>query len=118
MVHSRRRRGRAASVPLASATLRREAYVEDIAAEQLAATLHVVWQCEVDFQWGCWADYSGEDARRLETAWLWMAPEVELTTNEAHGGNDRWEVCFVSMLQQNVHTGTCRRLRRILVTNA
>ena len=117
MVRSRRRRARGGSAPPAIARLPREPYIEDIAAQQLSATFHVVWQCEVDFRWQCWADYSGEHARILEAAWDFMVPQVELPTSASHGENDLWLVNFASMLQQNLHTGTLRRVRRLLVTH-
>ena len=117
MMRSRRPRARGASAPPAPARVSREVYIEDIAAEQLSATFRVVWQCEVDFRWQCWADYSGEHARILEAAWDFMVPQVELTTYASHGERDLWQVFFAPMLQQNIHTGTLRRVRRILITN-
>ena len=116
-MHSRRHRARGASAPPAPARLGRDPYIEDIAAQHLSVTLRVVWQCEVDFRWQCWADYSGEHARILEAAWDFMAPNAELETYASHGEYDLWLVCFASMLQQNIHTGTLRRVRRVLVTH-
>ena len=116
-MHSRRRAHRGKSAPPASARLSHEACIEDIAAQHLSKTFRVVWQCEVDFRWQCWADYSGEHARILETAWDFMAPQVELATSASHGEYDLWLVYFAPMLQQNVHTGTLRRVRRVLVTH-
>ena len=116
-MHSRRRRARRASAPPASAQLAREPYIENNAAQQLSATCRVVWQCEVDFRWQCWADYSGEHACILEAAWDYMSPQVQLTASASHGEYDLWLVCFASMLQQNIHTGTVRRVRRLLVTH-
>ena len=117
MVHTRRRGARRASAPPAVAPWSRDPYIEDAAARQLSTSFRVIWQCEVDFRWHCWADYSGEHARILETAWDFMEPQVELATYASHGENDLWLVCFVSMLQQNLHTGTLRRVRRVLVTH-
>ena len=117
MVHSRHNRARRASAPPAIAPSRREPYVEDAAAQHLSPTFRVVWQCEVDFRWQCWADYSREHTRILEAAWDFMASHVELATNPSHGEYDLWLVCFASMLQQNIHTGTLRRVRRVLVTH-
>ena len=117
MMHSKHHRARRASAPPAVARLCREPYIADAAAQWLSAAFRVVWQCEVDFRWQCWADYSGEHARILEAAWDFMAPQVELATCAPHGEYDLWLVCFASMLQQNIHTGTLRRVRRVLVTH-
>ena len=117
MVRSRFRRTRGESAPPAPARLRREPYIEDVAAQQLSATFRVVWQCEVDFRWQCWADYCEEHACILESAWDFMVPQVELPTSASHGENDLWLVNLASMLQQNLYTGTLRRVRRLLVTH-
>ena len=117
MVRSRRCRPRGGSAPPAPARLSREPYIEDIAAQQLAATFSVVWQCEVDFRWQCWADYCGEHARILEAAWDFMATQVELSPSASRGEDTLWLVNLSSMLQQNLHTGTLRRVRRNLVTH-
>ena len=97
-MHSRRRRARGASAPPAPARLTREPYIENIAAQQLSATFRVVWQCEVDFRWQCWADYSGEHARILEAAWDFMTPQVQLAASASYGEYDLWLVCFASFL--------------------
>ena len=91
--------------------------IEDIAAERLSQSLPVIWQCEVGLRWPVWTDYSQLHTSMLEAAWDAMATEVELDSHDAYGGYDVWLVSLVSMLQTNQHTGTLRRVRRVLVTH-
>ena len=91
--------------------------IEDIAADRLSQSLPVIWQCEVDLRWRVWTDYSELHTSMLEAAWEAMRPEVELDAWDGAGGYDVWLVSLVSMLQTNQHTGTLRRVRRVLVTH-
>ena len=91
--------------------------LEDIAAERLSQSFPVIWQCEVDLQWNVWTDYSPLHTSMLESAWEREATQVELDAHDSRGGYDSWLVSFVSMLQKNRHTGTLRRVRRVLLTH-
>lgn len=106
------------SAPPDSARWRGALSMEDIAAQRMSELWPVVWQCEVDLRWQCWADYSVQHTRILEAAWEAMVSQVELETEGSHGECDVWQVCFVSMLQQNQRTGTLRRMRRLLASHS
>ena len=91
--------------------------MEDIAAQRLSEMMPVIWQCEVDLRWQCWADYSQQHTRVLEAAWEGGAVQVELQTSGPHFEYDAWLINLACMLQQNQYTGTLRRVRRMLVSH-
>ena len=90
------------------------ARVEDASVAVLARTYQAVWQVEMDREWSTWLDYPADQSRRVEDAWQAMAGTVEVG---ATAWPDRWLLDFGRMLQ-TASTGTQRRIRRVLITNA
>ena len=117
VVRYRRRGARSRTAPPDVSRLGTTNCLEDIAAERLADCLPVIWQCEVDLKWSCWADYSWQQVQMLETAWCSMRTHVELDAYDSYGGYDLWQVDLGHMLQVNSRTGTLRRIRRVLASH-
>ena len=91
--------------------------IEDSAARHLSQWFAVQWQCEIDLAWRYWVDYTPQQNRSIENAYEAMATEIELEGDEEQEHQGHWVIRFAPMLQENLKTGTFRRVRRILVTH-
>ena len=111
------RGARSRTAPPDTSRLSTASCLEDVAADRLSDCLPVIWQCEVDLTWDCWADYSGQQVQMLEAAWCSMCTHVELDAYDSYGGYDLWQVDLGCMLQVNSRTGTLRHIRRVLASH-
>ena len=89
-------------------------HVDDAAVNRLARTYQAVWQVEMDRRWNTWLDYPADQNGIIEAAWQGMAREVEVGETDWADG---WLLNFVRMVQTGA-SGTFRRIRRVLITNA
>ena len=74
----------------------------------------VLWQCFLGD--ACvWSDYHPEDCRKIEKAFEAGASRVWLGWGDE---DELWEIDFGSMLQKTRWSGTCRMVRRVLITHS